>query len=95
MKMTKYQPSQTICVKKKENLFSFLLTMQTMGHISLKAPMYGNWNHAKDWEVITTVAGKPSAEEGVSLDASDNIYNDKQNKVELPNLYVCLVFFPW
>ena len=43
--------------------------------------------------MITGVAGKPSAEEGVSLEASDNIYNDKQNKVELPNLYFCLVSF--
>ena len=42
--------------------------------------MYGNWNHAKDWEVITSLAGKPPAEEGVSLEAFDNIYNDKQNK---------------
>ena len=44
--------------------------------------------------MITGVAGKPSAEEGVSLEASDNIYNDKQNKVELPNLYLCRVSFP-
>ena len=56
--------------------------------------MYGNWNHAKDWEVITSLAGKPSAEEGVSLEAFDNIYNDKQNKEDLPNLYLVL-FFLW
>ena len=43
--------------------------------------------------MITSLAGKPSAEEGVSLEASDNIYNDKQNKVDLPNLYLCLVSF--
>ena len=49
-----------------------------------------NWNHAKDSEVITSLAEKPSAEEGASLEAFDNIYNDKQNKEDLPNLYLVL-----
>ena len=53
-----------------------------------------NWNHAKDSEVITSLGEKPTAEEEASLESFEDIYVDKQNKEDFPNLYLVL-FFLW
>ena len=55
-------------------------------HNSLKAPMYRQLEKGQRLSSENFTRWEPSAEEGLSIEASDNIYNDKQNKVKIPNL---------